>query len=54
MKKDSDSNIGKFMRSIQLDVSNEGDLYVADFGNNCIQILDGHLRYKRHISHPPC
>ena len=35
----------------QLDISNKGDLFVADFGNNRIQILDDNLQYKRHISH---
>ena len=39
------------MEPRQLDISNEGDLFVADFGNNRVQILDCNLQYKRHISH---
>ena len=45
------SGIGEFMGPRQLDISNEGDLFVADFGNDRVQILDGNLQYKRHISH---
>ena len=50
-KDDKGSGIGEFMGPRQLDISNEGDLFVADFGNDRIQILDGKLQYKRHISH---
>ena len=48
---DKGSGIGEFMEPRQLDISNEGDLYVADFGNDRVQILDVNLQYKRHISH---
>ena len=50
-KNDEGFGIGEFMGPRQLDVSNKGDLFVADFGNNRVQILDGNLQYKRHISH---
>ena len=50
-KNDKGSGIGEFMEPKQLDISNEGDLFVADFGNNRVQILDCNLQYKRHISH---
>ena len=50
-KNDIGSGIGEFMGPRQLDISKEGDLFVADFGNNRVQILDGNLQYKRHISH---
>ena len=50
-KNDIGSGIGEFMGPRQLDISNEGDLFVADFGNNRVQILDGNLQYKRHIFH---
>ena len=50
-KNDRGSGIGEFMGPRQLDISKEGDLFVADFANNRVQILDGNLQYKRHISH---
>ena len=50
-KNDKGSGIGEFMVPRQLDISKEGDLFVTDFGNNRVQILDGNLQYKRHISH---
>ena len=50
-KNDGGSGIGEFMEPKQLDISNAGNLFVADFGNNRVQILDGNLQYKRHISH---
>ena len=50
-KNDGGSRIGEFVDLRHFDVSNEGDLFVADFGNNRMQILDGNLQYKRHISH---
>ena len=34
-----------------LTVSTDGDVFVADRNNNRVQILDGDLRYQRHISH---
>ena len=43
--------IGEFMGPMQLDISNDGDLFVADCGNNRVQILDSNFQYKRHISH---
>ena len=45
------SGIGEFIEPRQLDISEEGDLFVADFGDNRVQILDCSLQYKRHISH---
>ena len=50
-KNNSGSGIGEFMGPRQLDISNEGDLYIADFGNNRVQILNRNLKCKRHISH---
>ena len=50
-KNDGGSGIGEFIEPRQLDISNEGDLFVADFINNRVQILDGNFQYKRHISH---
>ena len=42
-KNDEGSGIGEFMEPRQLDISNEGDLFIADFGNNRVQILDCNL-----------
>ena len=50
-KDDEGSGIGEFMGPRQLDISNEGGLFVADYGNNRVQILNGNFQYKRHISH---
>ena len=50
--KDSEgSGLGEFKEARQLDISNKGDLFITDFGNNRVQILDSNLQYKRHISH---
>ena len=35
----------------QLTVSTDGFIWVTDFGNNRIKILNGNLHYQRHISH---
>ena len=51
IKNDKGTGSGEFMEARQLDISNEGNLFVADFGNNRVQILDRKLQYKRHISH---
>ena len=39
------------MEPRQLDISDEGDMFIAYFGNNLVQILDGNLEHKSHISH---
>ena len=45
------SGIGQFHEPRQLAVSNNGDVFVIDRGNNRVQILDNGLHYQRHISH---
>ena len=42
---------GKFNHPRQICVSRNGDLYVADWRNNRIQILDSSLHFLREISH---
>ena len=42
---------GKFMRPRQLTVSVSGEIFVTDYLNNRIQILDSYLKYRRCISH---
>ena len=44
------SGIGQFNWPVQLAVSLNGDVFVADFYNNRVQILDGNLHYQRHLS----
>ena len=34
-----------------LTVSTDGDVFIADFNNNRIKILDESLRFKRHVTH---
>ena len=41
----------EYLESLEFDISNEGDLFVPDYSNYHIKILDGNLIYKRHISH---
>ena len=41
----------EYSGSREFDISKEGDLFVTDCRNNRVQILDGNLKYKRHISH---
>ena len=48
---DRGSVIGQFDEPRQLTVSTNGDIFVADFCNNRIQIFDSNLHYQRHISH---
>ena len=45
------SGIGMFNEPRQLTVSSNGFVFVTDFQNNRIQILDSELRYQRHFSH---
>ena len=42
---------GKFNQPSQICVSRDGDVYVADWKNNRIQILDSSLHFLRKISH---
>ena len=44
------SGIGQFNYPVQLTVSTNGDVFVADFFNNRVQILDFNLHYQRHLS----
>ena len=44
------SGIGQFNWPVQLAVSTNGDVFVADSNNNRVQILDGKLHYQRHLS----
>ena len=44
------SGIGQFNWPIQLAVSTNGDVFVADYHNNRVQILDCNLHYQRHLS----
>ena len=43
------SGIGHFNYPVQLAVSTNGDVFVADFYNNRVQILDFNLHYQRHL-----
>ena len=45
------SGIGQFDEPRQLAVSTNGDVFVADFCNDRIQILDSDLHYQRYLSH---
>ena len=45
------SRIKKFIEPKQLDVSINGHVYVSDYCNNRIKVLDENLHYIRHISH---
>ena len=45
------SGIRKFNWPMQLTVSTNGDVFVADFFNNRVQILNCNLHYQRHLSH---
>ena len=45
------SGIGKFNDPNKIAVSNYGDVFVTDFNNDRIRILDSYLYYKRQISH---
>ena len=45
------SGLGQFDKSRQLAVSTNGDVFVTDYNNNRIQILNSDLYYLRHISH---
>ena len=44
------SGIGRFNYPMQLAVSTNGDVFVADSNNHRVQILDGNLHYQRHLS----
>ena len=44
------SGIGQFDWPVQLAVSTNGDVFVADSNNHRVQILDGNLHYQRHLS----
>ena len=48
---DRGSGIGQFNVPKQLTISDKGDIFVADFNNNRIQVLNCNLKYQRHISH---
>ena len=52
------SDIGQFNNPLQLSISSNGDLYIADWGNDIIQILDSSLHPIREVAHPsmhrPC
>ena len=52
------SDIGQFNHPRQLSISSNGDLFIADFGNDRIQILDSSLHPIREVAHPsmhrPC
>ena len=45
------SGLGQFNCPLGLSVSPNGDVFVADFGNNRIQILDDSLHFQRSITH---
>ena len=45
------SGVGQFDEPRQLAVSTSGDVFVADFFNNRVQILDSDLHYQRDITH---
>ena len=45
------SGMGQFDYPLGLSVSPNGDVFVADFGNNRIQILDDSLHFQRSITH---
>ena len=42
-------DLGQFNAPRGLTVSTNGDVFVADYGNNRIQILDGSLNYQRSL-----
>ena len=42
---------GKFSHPKQLTISSYGEIFIADFSNNRIQILDSDLHYQQPISH---
>ena len=44
-------SIGKFYRLKQLTFSSNGDIFIADYWNNRVQILDSNLHYQQPISH---
>ena len=44
------SGIGQFDRPVQLAVSTNGDVFVADSNNHRVQIFDCKLHYQRHLS----
>ena len=52
------SGIGQFDHPLQLSISTNGDVYIADRENNRIQILDSSLHPIRKVTHPsihwPC
>ena len=52
------SDIGQFNHPLQLSISSNGDLYIADCWNDRIQILDSSLHPIREVAHPsmhrPC
>ena len=50
-KEDMGSNVDKSCHVRKLAVSNNGDVFVTDFGEHNIQVFDGELHYKRQISH---
>ena len=50
-KDDKSFGAREYSGSREFDISKEGDLFVTDCRNNRVQILDGNLKYKRHISH---
>ena len=45
------SGMGQFYDPVGLTVSPNGDVFIADFGNNRIQILDDSLHFQRSITH---
>ena len=44
-------SIVKFYRPKQMTISSNGYIFLADFWNNRVQILDNHLYYQLKISH---
>ena len=46
------SDIGQFYHPCQLSIFSNGDLYIADWGNDRIQILDSSLHPIREVAHP--
>ena len=46
------SGIGQFDYPLQLAISNNGDVYIADRDNSRIQILDSSLQPIREVTHP--
>ena len=45
------SGVGQFYSPLGLTVSPNGDVFVADYGNNRIQILNDSLHFQRSITH---